>query len=86
MSETAQEFPPQPKDAALALQVWMVTHGVSGKELASRLGCSKSQLSKWRSRREKPRRALAVKLEQVTGGAVAVKSWDLTGNEAEGDV
>lgn len=54
----------------------MAEHEVSRKELAAKLDCSFSQLTRWRKSLAKPDRMFATKLERLTGGAVTVSMWD----------
>lgn len=69
-------FVPRVQGGGLSLTLWMTQHGVSLQQLASALGCSKSQVSRWRTDVHKPTRAFALKLEQITDGSVAASMWD----------
>ncbi len=81
MTSEARELVAQPRDAAYELACWMYEYRLSGKELAKMLGCSTMAVSRWRSRYTKPKRWLAVKLEELTGGRVTAASWDETKGE-----
>lgn len=75
-------FGSAPCGAPLALCLWQLTHNVSVKELAHQLGCSSTSLSRYRSGASKPARALAARLERVTGGHVAAVLWDAPPEES----
>jgi len=46
-------------------------------ELGKKLGTHPQTLYKLKSGRAKPNRKLAIKISELTGGAVSVESWDL---------
>jgi hypothetical protein len=75
-SELVPRFTPVARDAAFLLRLWMLEHDVSVKVLASALSVHEVRVTSWRTGRNKPDRANAVRLDALTGGLVPAVAWD----------
>lgn len=62
-------------EASGRLRDWRRGQGLTQADLAAKLGVSGATLSDWESGKKEPRIESAVRIEQVTDGAVPVRAW-----------
>lgn len=61
----------------MTLKKWMRENGLNQAALADRLGVTASNVSLWISKKRIPNRDGALRIEQLTKGAVSVESWGM---------
>jgi len=66
--------PPHP------LKLWLKAHGHSQSWLARQIGASSAQVSNWMRDKNGPRPAFAIKIEELTDGAVTARQLHIRAN------